>query len=132
MRLAASLFVVAFAIAAPASAKRHSLLSYGTGFRDAMVIYDGEKFSIYVHPKDQALLIEPAMSMLGRKFPLQTYRAVAEQFVAPLNCGIPSVDAITVTGAAWEASYECPAGVNLREIVKAQRASLKRGEAIQP
>jgi hypothetical protein len=50
--------------------------------------------------------------------------------VAPIGCGISDIRPLWRSGAAWEATYVCPAGVDLVALVKEQRPALKQGEQL--
>jgi hypothetical protein len=98
------------------------------GTADAHIEVEGRRFSIYVHSKDNALLLQPKISEMGSSsWGIQNYRAAAEQFVKPVGCGISAVEAISVMGGSWEATYVCPESINLRALVKAQRSQLVKG-----
>ena len=128
--------VVAIATLTLAShAEAGSLLSYGWGNSDASVPMGSGHFNIWVHHKDNTILIEPGMSTVmggGGHFPDSTWRTIAEAFVEPVGCGISDVRPISRIGAAWEATYVCPEGVDLRALVKAQHDRLTKGERLVP
>lgn len=105
-----------------------SLLSYGMATADAKVISEGKIFSVYIHPHENLLLLQPKLFQANTAiWNIADYRAAAELLVAPVGCGIQSVHAITIMGETWEAEYVCPTEINLRELIKTQRPSLKRG-----
>ncbi len=118
--------VVALLLSGCASTSQ--LMSYGVELSDALVTVDGRRFTVYVHPRDDTLLLQPKMGagfLPNGEEPIYTWRKVAEQFVAPVGCGISAVKFLT--SASWEANYVCPAGVDLRGLVVAQRAQLQQG-----
>jgi hypothetical protein len=132
--------VVALAVAAdpaPASSPAVTsapLLSYGGETADAVVTVSPYRFSIYVHPEHDLLLIQPKLfgnPPRSDQWPIGLWRQAAEQFVAPLGCGIPTVQVKTRMGSTWEASFLCPEGVDLRGLVMAQRDALKKGTPLQ-
>lgn len=107
-------------------AETHSMFSYNGG--RFPVIVDGLKFIVVPHKKYDTLMMQAALSSpAGADTPIETWRRVAEAFVQPVGCGISSVEAITKMGATWEATYICPAGVDLHGLIKAQKVSLKNG-----
>lgn len=119
-------------VALPAQAG--NLLSYGWGMADASVPMGDGHFNIWVHHKDNTFLIEPGLSTVmvgGGHFPDLTWRQVAEAFVSSVGCGISDVRPISRAGAAWEATFVCPPGVDLHALVKAQRAALKAGQRLK-
>jgi len=124
----AALFV---ALAIPATSHAGSLLSYGWRTAGAEETVDGKHFSIYIHPKDNTILLQPKMGALFHdipaQWPLVVWRQAAEAFVSPIGCGISDVKAMTRTGATWEATYVCPDGVDLRALAESQRSDLKKG-----
>jgi hypothetical protein len=125
-RIAAA--VLAASVASNASAA--SLLSYGWGLSDATVTVGSHTFRIYVHPRDDTLLIQAAMKDMGAnpsKWLLREWRTAAETLVTPVGCGISEVRAMARMGASWEATYVCPPGVDLRALIKAQRHDLQQG-----
>ena len=136
----AMLVALAFAQAASAQdvpIKKHGLLSYGLGLAEAHVSVGDKSFAIYVHSKDNSLLIQPRIaamasaSGIGEWF-LKDYRAAAEQFLSPVGCGVQEMHVITKAGESWEGTYICPPGVDLRQLVKEQRSQLRAGEALRP
>lgn len=123
----------AFVVVAGALA---DLLSYH-GFASARITDEaGRTFNIYVNGSRPTLLLEPrlgtALSGQPSKWPLPYWRHAAESFVAPLGCGISEIRAIAVSGAAWEATYVCPATINLPALVAAQRPQLLAGAPLHP
>lgn len=126
--------IIAIALAATvpmcAYADTHSPLSY-TGGRFPVYV-NGNKFIVGVHKKYDTLLMQQSLGSRVVDVPLQTWRRIAETFVGPAGCGISKVEAITVAGATWEATYVCPAGVDLHQLVKEQRKALKEGTPLSP
>ena len=126
--------LVALSAAVPAQAA--SLFSYPMNFGQATIHDGGRTFKLWVHPKENRILLEAAIgqSFFGKpgKWPLEYWRQAAESFVAPVGCGIQDVDVNWRAGASWEASYVCPPGVDLRALVNAQTDQLKKGQPLQP
>ena len=126
MRLEA---LTGFCLALGFGADANSVLDYH-GYSDASVALAEDTFRIYVNKNWNTFLIQPAMSVVvrgGGHFPITTWRIVAEKFVYPVGCGISDLRALSKMGASWEATYVCPASVDLLALVNAQRADLRRG-----
>lgn len=118
---------------APA-ARADSILDYGWGMADARVPVGEGHFNIWVHPREDRFLIEPGLKTVlggGGHYPDTTWRIVANAFVAPLGCEIPEIRPLSRAGAAWQARFACPPGVDLHVIAKAERADLKRGAPLR-
>lgn len=118
------------------SAQAAGMMSYGMATADAELVYEGRAFSIYVHPKQDLLMLQPKLSETFKppippEWPIGFWRGAAEQFVKPAGCGIPEVHVLSKNGATWEASYLCPAGLDLRALILAQRSALKRGSELK-
>ena len=119
--------------------------SYGAKLADAKVQVDGRNFSIWVHPTDQALLIQRGfgaamgqavaqgltMNAMNPQEPKPVWRRAAEQITGPLGCTLTDVYSLD-NRMTWEATFTCPAGTDLRASVMAQRSELRAGKAIQP
>ena len=115
-------------MAIPAAAS--SLLDYGWGMADARIPMGNAAFNIWMAPHRSTFLIEPAMKTVlggGGHYPDAVWRTVAEAFVQSVGCGISDVRPLSKMGAAWEATYVCPASVNLIALARAQRDALKHG-----
>lgn len=113
-----------------------SLFSYPMNFGQATIHDQGRTFTLWVHPKENRILLEvpPGEAVFKKptKWPIEYWRHAAEIFVAPVGCGIQDVDVNWREGAAWEATFVCPPGVDLRALVKAQSPALKKGVPLQP
>ena len=131
MRLTRALIPFFVALAIPATSFAGSLLSYGFSKSVAHETVEGKHFTLYVHPKDKTILVQPKLVEnlhdVPSQWPLVVWRQAAEAFVSPIGCGISDVKVLTRMGASWEATYICPDGVDLRSVAEAQRADLKRG-----
>jgi len=122
--------VVCTTAPAPADGPRrvaaHSMLSFGAP--RVPVFLNGQKFMVSIHKSDDAIMMQGAGNGAGSfDTPIQVWRRVAEAFVTPVGCEIPSVTAITKNGGTWEASFTCPDGVNLHTMITAQKTRLKKG-----
>lgn len=123
------------ALAAPAPAAAASILDYGWGQADAHEPMGSANFDIWVNKKRDTILMESSIGTSlggGGHMPEPTWRLLAEAFVKPLGCGISDVRSLSKIGAAWEATFVCPAGVDLRAAVRAQRSALQHGAPIHP
>ena len=117
------------AAATPAAAS--SMFDYNVmSMADAHVPMGDMHFNIWIHGKRDTFMIQPGYSTAfsgGGHFPEATWRTVAEAFVSPLGCGISDVKPISRAGATWEATYVCPADIDMHSLAKAQRADLVHG-----
>ena len=125
----AAIFAVCLvALAPPAIA--NSPFDYGWGMADAHVPMGDTFFNVWVQKTRNTILLEPSVKTAlvgGGHYPDTTWRTVAEAFVQPVGCGISEVRPLLRIGAAWEATYVCPDGVDLRSLVKSQRPLLQHG-----
>lgn len=98
----------------------------------------GRRFVAYINGKTDTILLQgswkeivhEARSM--RDWPIQYWRQAAETLVGPAGCGISDVHALMKNGATWEATFVCPAGVDLRKLAKEQHEALMKGEPLHP
>ena len=131
--------VVASALALTAvPALAGSIFDYGH-MADAKVILNGRTFEITVHGKRDTMMLQPTMggawslSDPPGKWPLPVWRKAAEAFVSPAGCGISDIVALGIkTAGTWEATFVCPAGIDLHELVAEQRVELRRGQPLHP
>ena len=128
----AELFVLAVAViaAAAAPASANGILDYSWTMADARVPMGDTAFNVWIQKKRDTILIEPSMKTVmggGGHYPDNVWRTVAEGFVSPIGCGVSDVVPLSRAGAAWEATFVCPAGVDLHALARAQRDDLKRG-----
>ncbi|MET4683911.1 hypothetical protein [Brevundimonas faecalis] len=106
------------------------LLSYGVELSDALLRMGHAQFSIYVHPKDDTLLIQRRVMQTSNYDGQELIRIAAAQFLEPVDCTVTEVRLIAPGG--WEAGFACPAGVDLRALVQQQRAALQTGAPLHP
>ncbi len=128
-----ALAVIAIALAGPASAG--GLADYSWTQADAKVPVGKVSFNLWVNQHRPAILIEPSMKTVlsgGGHYPDPVWRTVAEAFVQPVGCSVSAIKPLTRMGAAWEATYACPDGVDLIALAKAQRPALKAGQPLHP
>ncbi len=131
MKLVTAVALAMVAIAPSAIAG--SQLDYQVGMADARVTVGNLTFNIWLHRKRPTFLMEPSWATMlsGRKYADPVWRTVADAFVTPVGCGILVVRPLSRMSADWEATYNCPDGVNFLSLAKAQRKFLKRGEPLR-
>lgn len=137
--------IAATAISGCASTGR--LLSYGNNNAQAQIDVAGRKMNVWSHPSDQTLLIVKTVgsaaaggAIEGATFGLvEAHRpdvraidAAVSQFLAPVGCTAQPAMPLGGGGVQYEAAYSCPAGVNLREMMFAQKDSLMQGQPLRP
>lgn len=119
-------------------------LSYGTGLADAHPMVDGRAYRIYIHPTDPTILMQrPLGTAVGQGFvqgatlgiaapgtAYDPWKQAADAFLAPVGC--TASDVYSLGQGTWEARYSCPAGVDLRALVMAQRQALRSGAPLRP
>ncbi len=119
--------------------------SYGMTLADAKVHVNGHAFSVWVHPTDNDLLVQrgfgaamgqsvvegATLNAVNLMEPKPMWRAAAAQITDPLGCSVTDVYSLD-NRITWEAPFTCPAGVDLRAIVKEQRQGLREGQPVQP
>lgn len=104
------------------------MLSYGSELSDAVVRMGPAAFSVYVHPKDDTLLIQRRVAQTGSNDGPELIRIVASQFLASVECSASNV--AFIGPGSWEASFACPPGVDLRTLVRDQRTALQAGASL--
>lgn len=116
--------------------------SFGaTRLADAKVEFEGHKFNVWVHPKDNSLLVTVTLGgsiatglvsgLTGNniQLPKPYWRGAAEKITGPLGCTISDLWSVD-NATSWEVAYMCPPGTDLRAVVMGQRARLRRGEGL--
>lgn len=127
MRLALLMAATAM-VATPAPALADGVTAFTVG--RFPVISDGRTFVVAISNKSQTILIQgkPRSGDLAPSdWPIEWWRTAVEKFVAPSGCGISTVSVKWKLGGTWEATYVCPAGVDLRALAEAQKKALKTG-----
>lgn len=117
-------------------------MTYGNRMADAKYVADGKAFSVWVHPRDNSILIEGSWGSAAGIGALQgltfntvhtsnfdLWRAGMEAFLAPVGCTGANLRPLD-QDIAWEADYSCPDGVDLRALVAAQRSALRDGQPL--
>ena len=112
--------------------------SYGMHLADARVVVGTHHYSVWVHPRDNTLLVERGLgegvaAATKESFehrdttdPTVYWRAAALAVVGPFGCKIDKVDPVDYR-SAWEAAYSCLDGVDIRGLVPSHRAEWRAG-----
>jgi hypothetical protein len=137
--------VATLAISGCASTGR--LLSYGNNNAQAQIDVAGRRMNVWSHPTDQTLLIVKTVgaaaaggalegATLGLvEAPRPDVRAIdaaVSRFLAPVGCTAEPAMPLGGGGIQYEAAYRCPAGLDLREMMFAQKDSLMQGQPLRP
>jgi hypothetical protein len=138
--------VVSGSLAGCASVQRAA--SYGDGQLtfDGKLAVEGREMSMSIHPRDSTLLVQRTLGDSAAAGALQglTFgiargwkpdpRKIDEAlrlFLQPVGCTASASYEVGSTDTNYEARYACPAGVDLRAIMAAQRDALRRGEPLR-
>jgi hypothetical protein len=142
------LAVGASVLALQACASTTRLMSYGDAGlgAHARITVQGKPMNIMMHPREQAMAVQVTAgealatgTITGltyglvkgfRPDPRNIDRAM-QDFVRPSGCTIQPVRMVGNEGVSFETFYSCPAGVDLRAIVRSQTPDLMRGEPIR-
>lgn len=146
MKVLVGLLAAAMGLGGCASMQRLTSYSDGNLTADAQVWVQGRPMNVSMHPRDQTMLAQMTVAdsatagmIRGATFglaggfkpdPREVDRALT-RFVGPTGCAVTPVQEIGHDSISFEAAYSCPAGVDLRAIVKAQHAALMRREPIR-
>lgn len=129
-----------FAVAGCASTQR--LASYGMNNAQAQIVVEGRKMNVFSHPTDQALLISKTLGdasaggaiegltfglARGHKPDPRAIDTAVAAFLAPVGCTSRPVAEVGSGDVQYEARFTCPAEVNLRALMFAQKAELMAG-----
>jgi hypothetical protein len=142
---ALSLALLCVALTGCASTGR--LLSYGTNNAQAQIdIGNGRKMNVWSHPTDPSLLIVQTVgsaagqgAVEGATFGMAEYNrpdvrnvdAAVSRFLAPVGCSAQPAQQLGTGAIQFEAFFQCPADVNLRQLMFAQKEGLMRGEPLR-
>lgn len=142
--LAAGL-IVAIGLSGCASTSR--LLSYGNNNAQAQIQVGSHRMNVWSHPTDQSLLITKTVgaaaaggALEGATFGIveaqrpdvRAVDAAVARFLEPVGCTARPATQLGGGGLQFEAAFSCPAGVNLREMLFAQKDDLMRGLSLRP
>lgn len=109
---------------------------------DAIIQVNGKPLVIFVHPREDGLLAEVTLGSAaasgfvsgltyglarGRRLDPRTVDVALNDFVRPAGCTVDDVREVGNAQVAFEGAYHCPAGVDLRDLITAQRAALRQG-----
>lgn len=115
------------------------LSEYGYELADAKTRVNGQAFTLWAHPEENALLVQRDFGALAGqsavegatwgiadlKEPEAVWRKAAEWLLDPPGC---TIDRFYEEGrTAYEAAYTCPEGVILRDLMQQYRANLRAG-----
>ncbi|WP_453978584.1 hypothetical protein [Brevundimonas sp. Marseille-Q4549] len=123
-------FAVTAALMIAGCASTGRMLSYGTDLSDAVVRMGPAAFSIYIHPKDDTLLIQRRMMQTSAHDGPELITIAAQTFLDPIGCTAgPSA---SLGPGSWETTFSCPSSVDIRTLARQQRAALQSGTPIHP
>ncbi|ESQ82372.1 hypothetical protein AEAC466_17265 [Asticcacaulis sp. AC466] len=127
MRLA---FLITLALATSSTVAKAQNIADFNGPLAKVTVAD-KKYWLRLSDKDDIFLVSAA-SPGGPNITLETARLVAETFVQPLGCGIPTVyeHAGPYTLMLRYATFLCPAGVDLRAQMEAHKKEIKKGDPL--
>lgn len=140
--LAASVVVAAALSGCGAGFAR--LGTYGGERADALTEVDGRKYSLFVHPADDTVLIQRGLgAALGQAVaegatfgavsmqePKPVWRRAADWLLNPVGC--MTTDVYELERISWEAPFVCPQGVDIRKLVQDNRSTLREGQPLAP
>lgn len=145
MRKVACVALAALALTGCASTGR--MMSYGgkgmDSVADAKFQSGGREYALWVHRQEDMIMLQRGvMTAAGKSFvqgltwglveardPYIAWKQAATEFLAPVGCTATEVRPID-QDTAWEAAYVCPEGVDLRALVAAQKAQLRKGQPL--
>ena len=107
-------------------------LEYGMELADAHPDLGGRRLSLYVHPREDTILIqaEIAQQSESQLWDYGVWRGAAYWLVHPVGCTVG--DPYPVAAGTLEVRFQCPPGVNIRELVARNRSTLQQGIPLRP
>ena len=142
-----SLSIIILCVALSGCASTGRLLSYGTNNAQAQIdIGGGRKMNVWSHPTDPSLLMVQTVgsaasqgAVEGATLGIAEYNrpdvrnvdAAVSRFLAPVGCTAQPAQQLGTGAIQFEAFFQCPAEVNLRQLMFAQKEALMRGEPLQ-
>lgn len=143
-------FGVIFAVTAVAAvlsgcAGLSRMTEYGSRLADAKTTVDGHSFSLWVHPRENAILVQrgfggamgqslasgATLGAVNMMEPKPYWTKAAQWLTDPLGCTV--TDAYSLDNKiTWEAPFTCPESIDLRAKVMQQRDSLREGAPLKP
>lgn len=137
-RFAACALALTVALGSCASVGR--AMSYGSDLADAKVSVGARQFAVWVHDVDRTLLINRNNgASMGQGLadgltfgaagglPAPLFRAAADAVLSTMGCKALDVYQLGGQGVSWEATYECPDGVDPRKEVATRRDAWRAG-----
>lgn len=138
------LAAVAAALVLGGCANVSRMVSYGTGWADAIVTLNGVRMEMYAHPSDPTVMMQVWIGrVMGQQVlemvtlgladngpGIETWRAGARWLVEPAGCKVEELRPLDQADT-WEARYACPEGVDLRALIEAQRDQLREGRQLR-
>lgn len=128
MRLIGIAFLAALAVGGCAGTGR--MLSYGSEMSDAVVRMGPAAFSVYIHPKDDALMIQRRISQTSNSDGPELISIAAQTFLDPVGCSAGST--VPLGPGTWETRFICPSSVDIRALAHQQRSALQSGAPLHP
>lgn len=134
--------VAGLSLSGCASVQRMSTYS---GPATAQIVVEGKRMNVWVHPRDPSLMVVMTVGdaaaggfVRGLTFGLaggfkpdpRAIDAALTRWLAPVGCQTTPVQELGNDDTNFEARYSCREGVDLRQVLIAQRASLITGAAI--
>lgn len=142
MRITVAVAIVAsLAVSACATVSRQTSFASDRGIgADAKFEDGGRSFAVWVHPKEDVVMFQRSTaSAMGKglargltyglveaRDPYDMWKSASSRFIGAFGCSVTELRP-QGEGDAYEASYACPAGTDLRAIVYANRESLRGG-----
>jgi hypothetical protein len=119
------------------------ILSYGNGWADGMYNAQGKRFEVWMHPKDNTILLNGSIGnafgkglasgatfgLAGRDPNYSTWMAGAKALLDPVGCKVLDLRPLQVQ-TSWEFDFDCPPGVDLRRLMREQREALRDGKPL--
>lgn len=118
--------------------------TYGNERADALTDVDGRKYSLFVHPTDDTILVQrglggalgqavaegATLGAVSMQEPKPIWRRAADWLLNPVGCA--TTDVYELERISWEAPFTCPAGVDIRRLVQDNRTTLRQGQPLAP
>jgi hypothetical protein len=136
-------FVLPFVLILSACPGFNRIMTYGTGWADAMYNVHGKRFEVWIHPTDNSILLN---STIGNAFAkgmvkgaslgiaetapsYSVWMAGAKALLDPVGCTVKDLRPLKQE-VSWEFDFVCPPGVDLRRMMREQRTELRDGKPL--